>query len=202
MYLVIFQLSKANSSKIDITFFRESLTILQGGSDNTKIKVKNIHNETLAFVTPKFDKPSGIEISTSPELYTGIGTGSLGIFNFNVSVNKDLRNGTYTIRVWIESEATISGESVKSEKYPFNVTVLFNPEVVTTTTSTSITTTTMVNNVTGATTTGVTETTETIAKKKYEVKITPPKTEHLMILAGVVVILILIPYFTFKKKKI
>jgi len=199
VYLVIFQLSKANSSKIDITFFKESLTILQGGSDNTKIKVKNIHNETLAFVTPKFDKPSGIEISTSPELYTGIGTGSLGIFNFNISVNKDLRNGTYTIKVWVESEATISGESVKSEKYPFNVTVLFSPEVVTTTTST---TSTVATTVAGATTTEVTETTGIIPQKKYGVKITPPKREHLMILAGIIVVLILIPYFTFKKSRL
>lgn len=203
VYLVIFQLSTANSSKIDITFFRESLTILQGGSNTTKIKVKNIHNETLVFVTPKFDKPSGIEVSTSPELYTDLGINSLAIFNFDVSVDQDLENGTYTIKVWVESESATSGESVNSEKYSFNVTVSFNPGLVNaTTTTTSIpTTSTTETTITGVTTTEVDETEETIPQMEEKIKEMTSKKEYLIIFAVILIALILVPYFTFKKSK-
>jgi len=204
MYLVIFQSSKANSSKIDITFFKESLTILQKDSDVNRIKVKNIHNESLTFVTPKFDKPSGIEVSTSPELYTDLGTNSLAIFNLNISVDQDLENGTYTIKVWVESESIVSGDSVKSEKYPFNVTVLVNPEIInatTTTTSISITTT-MATNVTGATTTERAEVNETIPSVEESIKRVTSRREYLIGFIVIIAALILIPYFTFKKRKI
>jgi hypothetical protein len=182
------------ASKMELEIHKSELTIMQGGSNSTNIRVHNLHNETLIFVTLKFGKPSNLLITTSPIEYTDLHAGSTVNFFVTFSANQTLKNGTYLVKV-----SSITGDNIESNKYNVTVNVLYNPNLAnltTSTTSTAITTTSISGNVTS------TEPVQNKTTTSALIEITKKqgfKKEYLIFLLVIVVGLFILPYLTFKK---
>jgi uncharacterized membrane protein len=183
------------ASKMELEIHKPVLTIMQGNQSSTNIRVKNLYNTTLIFVTLKFDKPNNLLITTSPIEYTDLFAGSTVNFFVSFYANQTLKNGTYLAKV-----SSITGDKIESSKYNITLNVLYNPNLAnltTSTTSTAKTTTSLSGNVTSTkpvqnntTTSALIEITKKQGFKK----------EYLIILLVIVVGLFLLPYLTFKRK--
>jgi hypothetical protein len=182
------------ASKMELEIHKPELIIMQGGSNSTNIRLKSLHNETLVFVSLKFDKPNNLLITTSPNEYTDLLAHSTVNFFVTFSVNQTLKNGTYLLKV-----SSITGDKIESGKYNITLNVLYNPDLAnltTSTTSTAITTTSLSGNVTSTkpvqnktTTSALIEITKKQGFKK----------EYLIFLLVIVVGLFVLPYLTFKR---
>jgi len=170
--------------KIKLKIIFPNITVLQGILTDTAFKAENLHDESVV-VDYKFEKPSGMDIWTRPEKWSNeIKPNESASIHLSVFAGKDLKNDTYTIKVWAQALEMIGNNHIQSEKYPINVTVLYNPILHVTTTTTTVTTI-------------MTTTTTLLTEKIREELLTR---ENLAILVVVIfAALLLIPYLSFRE---
>ena len=186
IWLIILQSSLSQEYiKIKLKIIFPNITVLQGSTTDTAFKAENLYVEPLV-VDYKFEKPSGLNITTRPEKWSKeIVPNESATIHLTIYADKDLKNDTYTIKVWAEALEMMGDYHIQSEKYPINVTVLYNPILHTTTTTTSTTTTT--------TTTLLTDRIREMFSEKEKLGI---------LIVAILVILILIPYLSFREGEI
>ncbi len=142
----------------------------------------NLLDEPLMLVSYKFESPKGINVSATPPNYIDIMPNSTNPMYLYITPSETMENGTYTIKVWAESEEKVGKKNIMSEKYPIYVNVLINPDIPTTTTT--------------ITTTTATTTTTLLEQKIRQVLL---REENLGIVIIVILLAIIgIPYLSFK----
>lgn len=170
--------------KIKLKIIFPNITVLQGILTDTAFKAENLHDESVV-VDYKFEKPSNMDIWSRPEKWSKeIDPNESATIHLSIFAGKDVKNDTYTIKVWAQALEMIGDNHIQSEKYPINVTVLYNPILHVTTTTTTVTTI-------------MTTTTTLLTEKIREDLLTR---ENLAILVVVIFVgLLLIPYFSFRE---
>ena len=190
---------------ITITDLESNLEVLQRECNAAPFHIINRYNESV-HIYYRIDKPSDMEITSYPKDYTLLASGATIAGNLNVCVNEYFENDTYNIKFWVETLTKVNESRVKSKTHTLGVKVLYNPdlEITTTSTTTVVETTTSISQIATTFPVYTTIPTTTIRKNDgdtngFKIEIID---ERILVIIGVIImlmILVVIPYFTFYK---
>jgi hypothetical protein len=125
--------------EIDFLYLDPNISILQGQELSTRVVLENSGNETIEWISIKFETPSGIGIVKPVKEVEIIGPKGRVSFKFNITASNDIEVGSKEISMWPESEGT-----TLNNRFTFYLDVKENPDLPTTTIATSTTTPTTI----------------------------------------------------------
>jgi hypothetical protein len=200
IFLLILQSSFSEDNiKIKLKSFEPGFTqtVLQGGSNRTLFIIKNTFNESVLIYYKFEQQPSDVSIAYYPNKFYNLEKNSEIAGNLNFSANQTAKNGTYSIKFWIETLSEIENKTIMSDKYTINLTVLNNPLLV------NITTTLTIPNQTTTSLIGTTtkQTTTTIQSTQPEKKIIRSFKKEYLIIPIILILLFILPPIMLREKK-
>lgn len=158
--------------KLSFVIPPKNLSVKQGDTNSTIVYIENNYNETVLWISLKFENPSGIEISTRPEIIEELYPDSKKPFRIFLNASDTISPGNYTIEVWAESLMELDDNYIQSERHSFNLEVIKveqNQILVNETTTIETTTTTEIT-----TTSTTIPTTTTIKSSKISMNLRIP----------------------------
>jgi len=191
-FLMNIEFSAADITGMSMNFLKTSININQNDRNWVNFKVNNYYGESIYYTYIKSSGGiAGLDILIDPSVIEEYVPGEIDAVVI-FSTNQSVVNGSHRIRIWAEGRDS-AWNKIISPDYYVNVTIFSDYTPPTTTTSTSSTTTSSSTTTTESPFSDLNKTFSGTLGKNIS------KNQILIIVAVVMILLVVIPMFSFKK---